>query len=158
MNNIELDYINKLKDTNLIKLTREDIFKLVNEERNRQDSLFGNQPRNLSIPFWMIIASEEFGEISKAYIDYNYENLVTETIQTIAVLVAMLEDITFIKDKWCPIGKLPEVGRTVEAFNEKGSFMGIYEKPYGYTYGRLKLKDNTYKFWSTFIKWKYIDD
>jgi abortive infection bacteriophage resistance protein len=97
MNNIEVDYITKFTNFKhkLVKLTKEDIYKLVTEERNRQDKLFGEQPRHLSIPFWLVIASEEFGEISKAYLDNNPPNLREEIIQTIAVLVAMLEDISY---------------------------------------------------------------
>lgn len=89
----ELDRIDLF--SNLGTLTKEDIFKLVSEERNRQDAKFGSTPRFLSFPFWQIVALEELGEINRAYLELDTDNFITETIQTIAVLVAMLEDITY---------------------------------------------------------------
>ena len=76
-------------------LTKEDIFKLVNEERDRQDSKFGNIPTYKNFPFYQVALIEELGEMNRAYLELDTNNFITETIQTIAVLVAMLEDITY---------------------------------------------------------------
>lgn len=92
MNNIETSRIELFNTLN--KLTREDIYKLVSEERDRQIAKHGNA-RGLSFPFWQVVYLEELGEINRAYLELDIDNFVTETIQTIAVLVAMLEDITY---------------------------------------------------------------
>lgn len=91
MNNIETSRI-ELFNT-LSKLTREDIYKLVSEERDRQEAKYPND-KELSFPFWQVVLLEELGEINRAYLDNDINNFIDETIQTIAVLVAMLEDIT----------------------------------------------------------------
>lgn len=89
----ELDRINLF--SNLGTLTKEDIFKLVSIERNRQDSKFGIIPTFKSFPFYQVVLLEEIGEINRAYLELDTDNFINETIQSIAVLVAMLEDITY---------------------------------------------------------------
>ena len=90
---LEEDRIHLFSD--LGTLTKEDIFKLVSEERDRQDSKFGNIPTYKNFPFYQVALIEELGEMNRAYLELDTNNFITETIQTIAVLVAMLEDITY---------------------------------------------------------------
>lgn len=62
---------------------------LIQMERQRQDSKWGQQ--NHQGPFWMLIALEEFGEVSKALLEGDTDNYILELVQTSAVLVAWLE-------------------------------------------------------------------
>ena len=79
----------------LATLTKEDIFKLVSEERDRQDIKYGSIPTYTSFPDYQIVLMEELGEMNRAYLERDADNFTNETIQSIAVLVAMLEDITY---------------------------------------------------------------
>lgn len=71
------------------------LFEIVNE-RKRQDSKWGEQ--NHPILQWFAIIGEEYGEMNKAWNEYNFgkidiQELKTEAIQTCACIVAMLESI-----------------------------------------------------------------
>lgn len=62
----------------------------IDDERARQLELWGSQEDN-SDAAWYLIASEEFGEIAKAILEKDYDNLEVEIIQTLAVLQAWME-------------------------------------------------------------------
>lgn len=70
--------------------TREEIFALINEERNRQNEKWGTQ--NHDDLWWFVILSEEIGEIAKAIYECDEEEYEEELIQSASVLVAMLEN------------------------------------------------------------------
>ena len=70
---------------------------LVSLERSRQDRKWGEQNHN---PFvWLAILGEEFGELQKAILEYNFadyykeptKEIETELIQVTAVAKAMWE-------------------------------------------------------------------
>lgn len=68
---------------------------LVNEERGRQESKWGEQ--NHSPYFWLVILMEEIGELSKAVLENDGQfrhpdrDIEKELIQSAAVLKAMHE-------------------------------------------------------------------
>lgn len=76
---------------------RETIYADVTEERERQDSLWGEQ--NHDWPIWSAILSEECGEVAeeclKAHFnsDHIRTNLREELVQVAAVAVHMIEKI-----------------------------------------------------------------
>ena len=72
------------------------ILAFVQDERDRQQKKWGIQTH--SIPEWMTILGEEYGEACKAGLETEYreqslEHLETELIQVMAVALAMLEGI-----------------------------------------------------------------
>ena len=73
------------------------ILALVQDERDRQQQKWGIQTH--SIPEWMTILGEEFGEACKAGLDAEYKNplflknLETELVQVMAVALAIVEGI-----------------------------------------------------------------
>lgn len=74
-------------------MNRSEILQAIDTECNRQVSKWGDQKHNVGR--WFLILTEELGEASKAALEYSdYEGLVTELVQSAAVLVAMIEDIT----------------------------------------------------------------
>lgn len=62
----------------------------IDDERARQLELWGSQDHNADSE-WYLIAAEEFGEIAKAILEKDEDNLEVEIIQTIAVLQAWME-------------------------------------------------------------------
>lgn len=69
------------------------IFGDVEEERDRQDKLWGQQPRSLSEKTWFAILGEEVGEVAKAVVeDHEWEHLRTELTHVAAVAIAAIED------------------------------------------------------------------
>lgn len=76
------------------------IVSLIDAERRRQDEIWG-WPQDKTIPEWMTILGEEFGEACQAgnqiYFDHSDEtdgqDLVTELIQVAAVVVSALLDL-----------------------------------------------------------------
>lgn len=75
-------------------MTRDEIFKKINEERDRQDAKWGPNPRNLPLGEWLAVLVEEVGEIAKSLLDNDMDNLIVEIIQVCAVGISMIEDIT----------------------------------------------------------------
>lgn len=76
-------------------MTTSHIYTDIVAERNRQNNLF---PRD--VPFWrdnnhikLAVLAEEFGEVARAVLEEDYENLRDELIQTAAVCVKWLEAI-----------------------------------------------------------------
>ena len=73
-------------------MAREEIFSLINEERDKQDKKWGALPRNLSDLLWLAILTEEVGEVAQAILKRDWNNLKLEIIQVATVAVAWLED------------------------------------------------------------------
>ena len=76
---------------------KEHIFDLIYQERMRQDNIWG-WPRQLSDLLWYCILGEEVGEVARAILEDDRENLKEELVQVAAVCVAHLE--TIYGDKW----------------------------------------------------------
>jgi hypothetical protein len=79
------------------------ILAAVQDERDRQQRKWGIQTH--SIPEWMTILGEEYGEACKAgleaeYRDAHLENLEKELIQTMAVALAIVEGIRVKSRNW----------------------------------------------------------
>lgn len=75
-------------------------YNLVQNERDRQDAKWGNQRHDFRI--WATILSEENGEVSKAALEYYFENagieeMEEELIQCAAVCKAIWEHIQEVK-------------------------------------------------------------
>lgn len=76
-------------------MRRDDVFALIDSERNRQVEKWGNQVQPHEI--WMVILGEEIGEASEEILnvifqDKSEEDLRTELIQAAAVIVSWIED------------------------------------------------------------------
>jgi NTP pyrophosphatase (non-canonical NTP hydrolase) len=72
----------------------EHIFKEIKKERERQDLKWEvNRIRNLDWRLWCTILGEEYGEVCRAVLEKDFENLEEELVQVAAVCVAMLEDL-----------------------------------------------------------------
>jgi NTP pyrophosphatase (non-canonical NTP hydrolase) len=61
----------------------------VSEERQAQDARWGEQ--NHPFEYWNCILMEEIGEVSKAFMEKDDDNLRVELVQCAAVLMAMIE-------------------------------------------------------------------
>tara|TARA_B100000902_G_C26876316_1_gene700327 strand:- start:82 stop:318 length:237 start_codon:yes stop_codon:yes gene_type:complete len=72
-------------------MEKKDVIKLILEERLKQDSKWGEQNHN--VYKWLAILGEEVGEVNKAVLDDNYDEIITELIQIGAVTVAMIESL-----------------------------------------------------------------
>ena len=87
--------------TGLIKKTehmkKEDIVKLILSERNKQDIKWGEQ--NHDIYKWLAILGEEVGEVNKAALEDQYDEVVDELVQIAAVAVAMIESLDRNRNK-----------------------------------------------------------
>lgn len=68
----------------------EKILLLIVQERIRQDELYGKN-RTLSPLLWLTILTEELGEVARAILEHDPENLKTELIQLTAVAIAWLQ-------------------------------------------------------------------
>lgn len=73
-------------------MRRDTIYKMIDEERDRQDVKWGPLPRHLSMMIWLTIITEEVGECAKAILKRDLLGLITEIVQVAAVAVAWLED------------------------------------------------------------------
>tara|TARA_B100000902_G_C26522458_1_gene533892 strand:- start:137 stop:394 length:258 start_codon:yes stop_codon:yes gene_type:complete len=85
----------------LIKKTehmkKEDIVKLILSERNKQDIKWGEQ--NHDIYKWLAILGEEVGEVNKAALEDQYDEVIDELVQVAAVAVAMIESLDRNRNK-----------------------------------------------------------
>lgn len=70
---------------------RDDVLRQIVAERERQDSIWGEQNHNL--PFWNCILVEEIGEVARSTLAGNIQGVRQELIQCAAVAVAMIEYI-----------------------------------------------------------------
>lgn len=77
------------------KLNRQTIFQMIAEERARQDAKFyrksGEWPSADGIK--ALVLQEETGEIARAILEHDRQNLLEELVQTAAVCVAWLETL-----------------------------------------------------------------
>lgn len=74
-------------------MDRNEIYTLVDIERDRQDRKWGAMPRNLSDVVWLAVLVEEVGEAAESILKMEWDNLRKEVIQIIAVGVAWMEDV-----------------------------------------------------------------
>ena len=72
-------------------MNKNDIIKLIMSERDKQDKKWGEQ--NHDIYKWLAILGEEVGEVNKASLEENYNEIIDELIQIGAVTVAMIESL-----------------------------------------------------------------
>lgn len=72
-------------------MNKTDIIKLIMSERDRQDIKWGEQ--NHDVYKWLAILGEEVGEVNKAALEDNYNEIIAELIQIGAVTVAMIESL-----------------------------------------------------------------
>lgn len=88
-------------------MNREQIYRLIDEERSRQAVKWSNQHEwgqgDCSSPdvHWMTkvaVLTEELGEVSRAILDMDPNNLIEELVQLAAVAVACLESEDFRND------------------------------------------------------------
>ncbi len=77
--------------SNLIIMKKTDIIKLILEERIKQDNKWGEQ--NHDVYKWLAILGEEVGEVNKAALENNYDEIISELIQIGAVTLAMIESL-----------------------------------------------------------------
>ena len=75
-----------------IEIPRITVLEAVLAERERQDSLWGDQSRH-SDAWWNVIASEENGEVAREVYEQDEEKLFAEIIQACAVYFAWAEAI-----------------------------------------------------------------
>ena len=78
-------------------MKKEDIVKLILSERNKQDVKWGEQ--NHDIYKWLAILGEEVGEVNKAALEDQYDEVVDELVQIAAVAVAMIESLDRNRNK-----------------------------------------------------------
>jgi NTP pyrophosphatase (non-canonical NTP hydrolase) len=74
------------------EMKRNDIFDLINNERDKQDKKWGALPRCLSDMVWLTVLLEEVGECAQAVLKRDWDNLKVEIIQVATVAIAWLED------------------------------------------------------------------
>tara|TARA_B100000579_G_scaffold417362_1_gene413825 strand:- start:1508 stop:1741 length:234 start_codon:yes stop_codon:yes gene_type:complete len=72
-------------------MKKEEIIKLILEERQRQDLKWGEQNHN--IYKWLAILGEEIGEVNKAALEDDYDEVIDELVQIGAVVIAMIESL-----------------------------------------------------------------
>lgn len=73
----------------LPELAREDLFALTIDELERQSEKWGE--RNYTPAEWFLILSDEFGEVARAALTGDLENLEHECAQVCAVMIRFLE-------------------------------------------------------------------
>lgn len=71
-------------------MRREQVYELINAERDRQDAKWGRD-RDLHPFLWLTILTEEVGEVARASLKGDTENLRDELVQVAAVAIAQLE-------------------------------------------------------------------
>ena len=74
------------------EVTRAMVLEAVLAERERQDTMYGNQSGH-SDEYWNVIATEENGEVARAIWEKDDENMYEEIIQACAVYFAWPEAI-----------------------------------------------------------------
>ena len=72
-------------------MKKEKILDLISKERDNQDQKWGEQ--NHDIYKWLAILGEEVGEVNKAALESQYDEIINELIQIGAVSVAMIESL-----------------------------------------------------------------
>jgi NTP pyrophosphatase (non-canonical NTP hydrolase) len=72
--------------------TRSKILDLIDLERERQDKKWGYN-RKLDPDTWFRVLGEEIGEVARAINEHQPDELITELVQSAAVIVAWLEDV-----------------------------------------------------------------
>jgi len=75
-----------------IEVARATVLENVLAERERQDSIWGDQIDN-SDSVWALIALEELGEVAKDINDIKLGSAYTEVIQVAAVMIAWAESL-----------------------------------------------------------------
>jgi len=75
-----------------VEVARAEVLENVLAERERQDSIWGDQRDNTD-DTWALIALEEFGEVAKDINDNKLGLAYTEIIQVAAVMVAWAESL-----------------------------------------------------------------
>ena len=75
-----------------IEIARAKVLENVLAERERQDSIWGDQRDNTD-DMWALIALEELGEVAKDINDTKLGSAYTEIIQVAAVMVAWAESL-----------------------------------------------------------------
>ena len=75
-----------------IEIPRITVLEAVLAERERQDTLWGDQKHH-SDAWWNVIASEENGEVAREVYEQNEEKLFAEIVQACAVYFAWAEAI-----------------------------------------------------------------
>ena len=74
------------------EVTRAIVLEAVLAERERQDTMYGNQSGH-SDEYWNVIATEENGEVARAIWEKDDDNMYEEIIQACAVYFAWAEAI-----------------------------------------------------------------
>ena len=79
---------------------RELVMAMINAERNRQDEKWGRTTDgwDASHPVKLTVLVEEVGEVGRAILECDIQNLQEELVQTAAVCVAWLESLE--KGNW----------------------------------------------------------
>ena len=72
-------------------MNKSQIIESILAERDKQDAKWGEQ--NHEIFKWLAILGEEVGEVNKAALENNYDEIISELIQIGAVAVAMIESL-----------------------------------------------------------------
>ena len=72
-------------------MDKNDIIQLIIKERQQQDNKWGEQ--NHHIYKWLAILGEEVGEVNKAALEDNYDEIIEELVQVGAVTVAIIESL-----------------------------------------------------------------
>ena len=72
-------------------MNKHEILEYIVKERVKQDNKWGEQ--NHDIYKWLAILGEEVGEVNKAALENNYDEIISELIQIGAVAVAMIESL-----------------------------------------------------------------
>ena len=75
-----------------VEMARAKVLEDVLSERERQDSIWGDQKTNTDF-VWALIAFEELGEVAKDLNDGKLGNAYVEIIQTASVLFAWAESL-----------------------------------------------------------------
>ncbi len=68
------------------------VFDLIVDERVRQDNKWGEDRKQPAF-LWLTILIEEVGEVAKAILERDMENMKVEMIQCAAVIVAWMESV-----------------------------------------------------------------
>ena len=74
------------------KVPRADVLEAVLAERERQDVMYGDQSQHTD-EWWCVIAAEENGEVARAILEHDADQMYNEIIQCCAVYFAWAEAI-----------------------------------------------------------------
>ena len=69
-----------------------DIIEEIRAERIRQDTKWG-YPKNIEATVWVSVLSEESGEVARAVLEADYDELRNELIQVAAVAIGWVEHL-----------------------------------------------------------------